>query len=81
MPGGRVPAGAPAMPTPLRSRTPMAFRLSDDISLTPHGCPFKGRIPTKLGFRNARFVVILDVASRQPQGFWADRSCNRFIGA
>jgi DMSO/TMAO reductase YedYZ molybdopterin-dependent catalytic subunit len=44
------------MPTALHPQTLMAFKLSDDILPAPYGYPFKVRIPTKLGFKNPKFV-------------------------
>ena len=61
------------MPTALHPRTPMAFKLSDDILPTPYGYPFKIRIPTKLGFKNPKFVTAIYVTNQQPRGFWMDQ--------
>lgn len=44
------------------------------------GSPFKIRIPTKLGFKNPKFVTTLFVTNRQPPGFWEDRGYNWFSG-
>ena len=68
------------MPTALHPQTLMAFRLADDILPTRHGYPFKIRIPTKLGFKNPKFVTTLYVTNREPHGFWTDRGYNRFSG-
>jgi DMSO/TMAO reductase YedYZ molybdopterin-dependent catalytic subunit len=34
--------------------------------------PMKIRIPTKLGFKNPKFVVELSVTNSYPGGFWED---------
>jgi DMSO/TMAO reductase YedYZ molybdopterin-dependent catalytic subunit len=68
------------MPTALHPQTLMAFRLSDDILPTRHGYPFKIRIPTKLGFKNPKFVTTIYVTNQQPRGFWTDRGYNWFSG-
>jgi DMSO/TMAO reductase YedYZ molybdopterin-dependent catalytic subunit len=67
-------------PTALHPQTLTAFKLSDDILLTPHGYPFKIRIPTKLGCKNPKFVTIIYVTNQQPSGFWSDRGYNWFSG-
>jgi DMSO/TMAO reductase YedYZ molybdopterin-dependent catalytic subunit len=68
------------MPTALHPQTLMAFRLSDDILPIRYGYPFKIRIPTKLGFKNPKFVTTLYVTNQQPKGFWTDRGYNWFSG-
>lgn len=68
------------MATALHPQTLMAFRLADDILPTRHGYPFKIRIPTKLGFKNPKFVTALYVTNQQPNGFWTDRGYNWFSG-
>jgi DMSO/TMAO reductase YedYZ molybdopterin-dependent catalytic subunit len=68
------------MPTALHPQTIMAFRLADEILPTRYGFPFKIRIPTKLGFKNPKFVTTLYVTNQQPRGFWPDRGYNWFSG-
>jgi DMSO/TMAO reductase YedYZ molybdopterin-dependent catalytic subunit len=68
------------MPTALHPQTLMAFKLGNDILPTRHGYPFKIRIPTKLGFKNPKFVSTLYVTNQQPRGFWTDRGYNWFSG-
>jgi DMSO/TMAO reductase YedYZ molybdopterin-dependent catalytic subunit len=68
------------MPTALHPQTIMAFQLSDDILPTKYGYPFKIRIPTKLGFKQPKFVTAIYVTNRNPGGFWVDRGYNWFSG-
>lgn len=68
------------MPTALHPQTIMAFKLSDEILPTKYGFPFKIRIPTKLGFKNPKFVTAIYVTNRNPGGFWVDRGYNWFSG-
>jgi len=68
------------MPTALHPQTIMAFKLSDEILPHRYGYPFKIRIPTKLGFKNPKFVTTLYVTNQQPHGFWTDRGYNWFSG-
>jgi DMSO/TMAO reductase YedYZ molybdopterin-dependent catalytic subunit len=68
------------MPTALHPQTIMAFRLADQILPTRYGYPFKIRIPTKLGFKNPKFVTTLYVTNHRPRGFWTDRGYNWFSG-
>lgn len=68
------------MATALHPQTIMAFKLSDEILPTKYGYPFKIRIPTKLGFKNPKFVTTIFVTNRQPSAFWSDRGYNWFSG-
>lgn len=68
------------MPTALHPQTLMAFKLSDEFLPARHGYPFKLRIPTKLGFKNPKFVTTIYVTNQQPPGFWTDRGYNWFSG-
>jgi DMSO/TMAO reductase YedYZ molybdopterin-dependent catalytic subunit len=68
------------MPTALHPQTMMAFKLSDETLPTRYGYPFKIRIPTKLGFKNPKFVTTIYVTNQQPRGFWTDRGYNWFSG-
>ena len=68
------------MPTALHPQTLMAFKLSDEILPLRHGYPFKLRIPTKLGFKNPKFITTIYVTNQQPRGFWTDRGYNWFSG-
>ncbi len=69
------------MPTALHPQTLMAFKLADDWLPAPHGFPFKIRIPTKLGFKNPKFVSTIYVTDREPRGYWSDRGYNWFSGS
>jgi DMSO/TMAO reductase YedYZ molybdopterin-dependent catalytic subunit len=68
------------MATALHPQTIMAFQLSDEILPTEFGFPFKIRIPTKLGFKQPKFVTAIYVTNRNPGGFWVDRGYNWFSG-
>jgi DMSO/TMAO reductase YedYZ molybdopterin-dependent catalytic subunit len=68
------------MPTALHPQTIMAFQLSDQTLPVEYGFPFKIRIPTKLGFKNPKFVTAIYVTNRNPGGFWVDRGYNWFSG-
>jgi DMSO/TMAO reductase YedYZ molybdopterin-dependent catalytic subunit len=68
------------MATALHPQTIMAFQLADEILPTEFGFPFKIRIPTKLGFKQPKFVTAIYVTNRNPGGFWVDRGYNWFSG-
>lgn len=68
------------MATALHPQTIMAFKLSDEILPRKYGYPFKIRVPTKLGFKNPKFVTTIFVTNLRPPGFWTDRGYNWFSG-
>ena len=45
-----------------------------------YGFPIKIRIPTKLGFKNPKHVVAMEVTDSDPGGFWEKYGYNRFSG-
>jgi len=69
------------MPTALHPQTIMAFKFADAILPAKYGYPFKLRIPTKLGFKNPKWVTTLYVTNRPAGGFWVDRGYNWFSGS
>jgi DMSO/TMAO reductase YedYZ molybdopterin-dependent catalytic subunit len=69
------------MQTALHPQTLMAFKLADEILPRQHGFPFKLRIPTKLGFKNPKFITTMYVTNKQPRGYWTDRGYNWFSGS
>jgi hypothetical protein len=68
------------MPTALHPQTIMALRLSAEILPSTYGYPFKIRLPTKLGFKNPKFVTTIYVTNERLCGFWTDRGYNWFSG-
>jgi DMSO/TMAO reductase YedYZ molybdopterin-dependent catalytic subunit len=73
--------GSIDMPTALQPQTIMAFKFADEIIPQKFGYPFKVRIPTKLGFKNPKWVTAIYVTNRMPGGFWEDRGYNWFSGS
>ena len=74
-------SGSIDMPTALHPQTIMAVKFADETLPTKFGYPFKVRIPTKLGYKNPKWVTTIFVTNRQPGGFWEDRGYNWFGGS
>jgi DMSO/TMAO reductase YedYZ molybdopterin-dependent catalytic subunit len=68
------------MASALHPQTILAFQISDEILAPRYGYPLKLRIPTKLGFKNPKWIVAIFVTNRFPGGFWEDRGYNWFAG-
>ena len=68
------------MPTALHPQTIMAVTAGPDILPPKFGFPLKIRMPTKLGFKNPKWVTTIYVTDQRPAGFWTDRGYNWFSG-
>ncbi len=73
--------GGMDMATALHPQTLIALKRRGGTLEPEYGYPFKIRIPTKLGFKNPKFVTTLFVTNRRPGGFWEDRGYNWFSGS
>jgi DMSO/TMAO reductase YedYZ molybdopterin-dependent catalytic subunit len=73
--------GSIDMATALHPQTIMAFKFADETLPAKFGYPFKIRIPTKLGFKNPKWVTTMFVTNRVTGGFWEDRGYNWFSGS
>lgn len=69
------------MASALHPQTIMAFKFFDEVIPAKYGYPFKIRVPTKLGFKNPKWVTTIFVTNRFPGGFWEDRGYNWFSGS
>lgn len=68
------------MASALHPQTFLTFKISDEILAPRYGYPLKLRIPTKLGFKNPKWITAMYVTNRFPGGFWEDRGYNWFGG-
>jgi DMSO/TMAO reductase YedYZ molybdopterin-dependent catalytic subunit len=68
------------MPTALHPQTQMTFKFDDQILPRAYGFPMKIRMPTKLGFKNPKYVVEMAVLNHDNGGYWEDQGYNWFSG-
>jgi DMSO/TMAO reductase YedYZ molybdopterin-dependent catalytic subunit len=68
------------MPTALHPQTQMTFKFDNEILPRKYGFPMKIRIPTKLGFKNPKYVMAMYVTNKDLGGYWEDRGYNWFSG-
>jgi DMSO/TMAO reductase YedYZ molybdopterin-dependent catalytic subunit len=68
------------MPTALHPQTQMTFKFDDKILPVDYGFPMKIRIPTKLGFKNPKYVVAMEVTNTDQGGYWENQGYNWFSG-
>src|SRR5262249_19612770 len=57
------------MATALHPQTQMTFKFDNDILPTKYGFPIKIRIPTKLGFKNPKYVLAMHVTNKDLGGY------------
>jgi DMSO/TMAO reductase YedYZ molybdopterin-dependent catalytic subunit len=69
------------MQTALPPQTLIALRY-DGRPLPPkYGFPMKIRMPTKLGYKNPKLVLAMEVTNTYPGGYWEDQGYNWFGGS
>jgi DMSO/TMAO reductase YedYZ molybdopterin-dependent catalytic subunit len=68
------------MPTALHPQTQMTFKFANQVLPRSYGFPMKIRIPTKLGFKNPKYVVAMEVTNTDKGGYWEDKGYNWFSG-
>lgn len=54
----------------------------EEAALTPvWGAPLRLRIPTKLGFKNPKYIASITITNDYPGGYWEDQGYNWFSGS
>ncbi len=69
------------MATALHPQTQMTFKFDNEILPTAYGYPMKIRVPTKLGFKNPKYVISMEVTNDYKGGYWEDQGYNSFSGS
>jgi DMSO/TMAO reductase YedYZ molybdopterin-dependent catalytic subunit len=68
------------MATALHPQTQMTFRFDNEPLPRAYGFPIKIRMPTKLGFKQPKYVVALHVTNEDRGGYWENQGYNWFSG-
>lgn len=68
------------MATALHPQTQMSFKFDNKILPRAYGFPMKIRMPTKLGFKQPKYVVAMEVTNTDRGGYWEDQGYNWFSG-
>ena len=69
------------MPTALHPQTLLTLDFPGKPDDTKYGYPVKVRIPTKLGFKNPKFVTEIFITNDYPGGYWENQGYNWFSGS
>ncbi|CAP57563.1 molybdopterin-dependent oxidoreductase [Gluconacetobacter diazotrophicus] len=69
------------MATALHPQTIMVLDFDDAALPAAYGAPMKVRIPTKLGYKNPKYLAAITVTNRFPGGYWEDQGYDWFGGS
>lgn len=68
------------MASALHPQTQMSFKYDHKLLPRAYGFPMKIRIPTKLGYKNPKYVVAMEVTNTDRGGYWENQGYNWFGG-
>ena len=68
------------MATALHPQTQMTLKFGNEVLPRKYGFPMKVRMPTKLGFKNPKYVIAMHVTNKDLGGYWEDRGYNWHSG-
>ena len=68
------------MATALHAQTLLTLTYADEILPAKYGYPLKLRIPTKLGYKNPKYIREISITNSYPGGYWEDQGYNWFGG-
>ena len=68
------------METALHPQTQMSFKFAGETLPRAYGFPMKIRVPTKLGFKNPKYVTAMWVQNNDAGGYWENKGYNWFSG-
>ncbi len=68
------------MPTALHPQTQLTLKFEHKTLPTAYGFPVRIRIPTKLGFKNPKYVTAMWVQNNDAGGYWENQGYNWFSG-
>jgi DMSO/TMAO reductase YedYZ molybdopterin-dependent catalytic subunit len=69
------------MPTALHPQTLLTLSYDGKTLPAEYGFPMKLRMPTKLGYKNPKYIMSLFVTDKYPGGYWEDQGYNWFGGS
>ena len=69
------------MASALHPQTILALDFEATPLSPPWGAPLRLRIPTKLGFKNPKYLSAITVTNDNPGGYWEDQGYNWFSGS
>jgi len=68
------------MATALHPQTQMSFKFDNKLLPRAYGFPMKIRMPTKLGYKNPKYVVAMEITNAYRGGYWENQGYEFFGG-
>jgi DMSO/TMAO reductase YedYZ molybdopterin-dependent catalytic subunit len=68
------------MPTALHPQTQLTLKFDDQVLSRKYGFPMKCRMPTKLGFKNPKYIIAMHITNTDLGGYWENQGYNWFSG-
>jgi DMSO/TMAO reductase YedYZ molybdopterin-dependent catalytic subunit len=68
------------MPTALHPQTILATHYDDQPLPLEFGFPVRLKTPLKLGFKQPKWIIAMEVTNTYPGGYWEDGGYNWFSG-
>lgn len=68
------------MPSCLHSQTLLCYEAYNKPLTIQHGAPVRIVMPTKLGYKSAKWITTLVVTNEKPGGYWEDQGYDWFAG-
>lgn len=68
------------MPSALHSQTLLCYEAYNRPLTLEHGAPVRITMPTKLGYKSAKWISALEVTNEKPGGYWEDQGYEWFAG-
>jgi DMSO/TMAO reductase YedYZ molybdopterin-dependent catalytic subunit len=68
------------MATALHPQTQLSFKFDNQILPRKYGFPMKCRMPTKLGFKNPKYITAIYVQNNDAGGYWENQGYNWHSG-
>jgi DMSO/TMAO reductase YedYZ molybdopterin-dependent catalytic subunit len=61
-------------------QTLLCYEAYDKPLTIEHGAPLRITMPTKLGYKSAKWITALEVTNQKPGGYWEDQGYEWFAG-
>jgi DMSO/TMAO reductase YedYZ molybdopterin-dependent catalytic subunit len=69
------------MATAMHPQSLLCYEMYDQPLTREHGAPLRLRIPTKVGYKQAKYLISLAVTNvLQSKGYWEDQGYSEFYG-
>jgi DMSO/TMAO reductase YedYZ molybdopterin-dependent catalytic subunit len=68
------------LPSAMHPQTILAYAYNDRPLMPDHGAPLRLYAPTKLGYKNTKYLLSADFTDARPGGYWEDQGYPWFGG-